>query len=260
MLLAASAWLVNRADQSKPPDWNQDRLTYLPSGEFLKPMAMDLDEAVAALLWVRGMIYFADAYLEGKSYRWMGHILDVVTTLNPYFRPAYEFAGVVLTKEKWELPKTLRLLDRGIETYPKDWKIRLYASLARLEMDSNYTLAAKYLEPIALEKDVPDHIRTLCASLLSKGGGRRMALAFLVNSYVRSENPIHQEIFLEKILKLYERSRPGRDAVRKETLKQVLHEAKVEPMAEMIALGVLHEYLTDSLSQQSRHLLKLLAR
>ncbi|MEO6094172.1 MAG: hypothetical protein ABIW76_00335, partial [Fibrobacteria bacterium] len=206
LLLGSAAWFLEKADASKPRDWNQDRLTYLPSGKFLKPIVMDLDEAVGDLLWIKAMIYFADAYMQGKGYGWLGHMLDIVTTLNPHMHQAYEFGGVVLTKEKSQLPKTMRLLNRGIEVYPKDWRLRVYAAMAQLALDSNYTRAAEYLEPVTLDKEVPDHIRTMCATLLSKGGGRRVALAFLVNSYLRSDNTINREIFIEKILKLY----PGR--------------------------------------------------
>jgi hypothetical protein len=256
-LLITSIFLITRADETKPADWNESRLTYLPSGKILKPMVLDLDEAVADLLWVQGMIYFADAYLGHKSYRWLGHILDIVTILNPRFTHAYEFGGVVLTKDKSEIPKTLRLLDRGIGEFPDNWRFRVYAAMAQLTLDSNFVAAAEYLKPIALNKDVPDHIRTLCATLLNKGGGRRVALAFLVDSYVKSNNTINHEIFLTKILKLYP-GKPEEEAVRRETVSRVLHEIIGEPMITMMGLGVIHEYLTGDMSPQTRELVNML--
>jgi hypothetical protein len=257
LLLGSAAWFLEKADESKPADWNQDQLTYLPSGKLLKPLAMDLDEAVADILWIKAMIYFADAYMQGKGYGWLGHMLDIVTTLNPRMRPAYEFGGVVLTKEKSQLPKTMRLLERGVGEFPKDWRIRVYAAMAQLALDSNYTKAAAFLEPVTLDPEVPDHIRTLCATLLSKGGGRRVALAFLVNSYVRSDNTINREIFLDKILKMYP-GRPEDLAKRKDAISRVLKEAALEPMIEVMALGVIHEYLSDDMSPQTQELMRRL--
>jgi hypothetical protein len=257
LMLGASILLINKGDATKPRDWTENQLTYLPSGKMLKPMAMDLDEAVADLLWIKAMIYFADSYLAGKGYGWLGHMLDIVTTLNPHMHSAYEFGGVVLTKEKRELPKTIRLLERGVEYYPKDWRIRLYASMAQLALDSNYTKAAELLKPVTLDKDVPDHIRTLCASLLNKGGGRRVALAFLVDRYRHSDNTINREIFLDKILKLYP-GPPGENAKRKDTVARVLHEVALEPMIEMVALGIIHEFLTGNMSVQTQGLIKSL--
>ncbi len=259
LLFVFSMFLINKADDTKPFDWNEERLTFLPSGKLLKPCMLDLDEAAGDLLWIQAVIYFADSYLAGKGYGWLGHMLDVVTILNPHLYQAYEFAGVVLTKEKSQLPKTLRLLDRGIGEYPKDWKLRLYTAMAQVAHDSDYAKAAEYIKPITLDEKVPDHIRTLCATFLSKGGGRRVALAFLVDRYVHSTNTINKEIFVQKILKLYP-GNPAVEAGRKETVAKVLYEVQLEPMAELMGLGLLHEYLTDSLSTDSRRLLELLRR
>lgn len=259
LLLAAGSWFLKKTDESKPKDWLDDRLTYVPSGKLLKPMVLDMDEAVADLLWIRGMIYFADAYLNQRSYKWLGHIIDVVTTLNPRLHQAYEFAGVVLTKEKSELPKTLRILDRGIGEFRQDWKLRLYAAIGQLAYDSNYARAAELLRPVATQEDVPGHIKTMCATLMDKGGNRRVALAFLVDRYLETDNPISREMFLEKIMKMYTDDRmPSReDALR--VMKKVLHEAEVEPLAEYLALEVISEYMKgDSLSAKTRHLLKLI--
>lgn len=259
LLFTASVWLIGKADDTKPRDWNDSQLTYLPSGKMLKPMMMDLDEAAGDILWINAMMYFADAYLAQRSYGWLGHMIDVVTILNPHMYAAYEFAGVVLTKEKQQLPKTMTIMDRGIGEFPKDWKLRLYTAMAQLALDSNYTKAAEYLKPITLDKDVPDHIRTLCASLLNKGGGRRVALAFLVNRYTRSDNTINREIFVEKILKLY----PGSDKTdseRMDAVLRILKEIQAEPMAEMMGLGLINEYLSDSISPRSKELLDLLYR
>jgi hypothetical protein len=259
LLLASGSWFLKKADETKPKDWLDDRLTYLPSGKLLKPAVLDMDEAVADILWIRGMIYFADAYLNQRSYKWLGHIIDVVTTLNPRLHQAYEFAGVVLTKEKAELPKTLRILDRGIGEFQQDWKLRLYAAMAQLAYDSNYTRAADLLRPIATQQDVPGHIKTLCATLLDKGGNRRVALAFLVDRYLETDNPISRELFLEKMMKMY----AGPDAPPREAalrvMKKVLREAEVEPLAEYMALEVISEYLKGGvMSEKTRHLLSLI--
>lgn len=243
LLIGAGSYSLRRADAAKPADWLDDRLTYVPSGKFLKPMVMDLDEAVADLIWIRGMIYFADAYLTGKSYRWLGHIIDVVTTLNPRLHQAYEFAGVVLTKEKHELPKTLRILERGIAQFENDWRLRLYAAMAQVAHDSDYARAAELLKPVTGQEDVPGHIKTMCATLLNKSGNRRLALAFMVDRYLETDNPISRELFVAKILKLYPESEGIPEEDRKRVIGKAMQEAQLEPMAEVIALEVISGYL-----------------
>jgi hypothetical protein len=256
-LFFLSIWLIHKADDSKPVDWNESLLTYLPSGKILKPMALDMDEALADLFWVDGMLYFADAYMSSKTYKWMGHILDVVTILNPRFKEAYNFGGVVLTKDKGEIPLTLELLNRGIGEFPMDWRLRIYAAMARLTLDSNFIAAAEYIKPITLAPDVPNHIRTLCATYLNKGGGRRVALAFLVDRYMRSDNQINKEIFLAKILKLYP-AVPNQEAIRRDTVEKILNELKLEPAIVLLALGVINEFLTGTMSPQTKNLIESL--
>jgi hypothetical protein len=258
LLFLASIWLVGRADRAKPADWNEDRLTYIPSGKMLKPMVMDFDEAAGDILWIDAMIYFSDAYLSGKSYAWLGHILDIVTQLNPRFYQAYEFGGVALTKDKPQTPKALRLLDRGIGEFPKDWRLRLYAAMAQLQHDSDYTRAAEYLKPVSLDPDVPDHIRTLCATFLSKGGGRKVALAFLADRWLHSGNAINREIFVEKMLSLYPAA-PQPKAERRGTIAKILLEVSKEPMAQAMGLAVMHQYLADSLTAEGKRLIELLS-
>jgi hypothetical protein len=258
-LFLASVWLVGKADGTKPADWNEDRLTYLPSGKLLKPMVMDFDEAAADLLWIEAMIYFADAYLSGKSDAWLAHMLDIVTQLNPRLYQAYEFSGTALTKNKNQLRQSLALLDRGIGEFPKDWKLRLYAAMARLGLDSGYAAAAEYLKPVTLDPDVPDHIRTLCATFLSKGGGRKVALAFLVDRWLNSSNAINREIFVNKILALYPPG-PKPEAERRDIIGKILHEVQIQPAAEMMGMGVMHQYLADSLDATGKKLIDLLLK
>lgn len=258
LLIAASGRFLRMADAAKPAEWADDNLTYLPSGKFLKPMVLDQDAAVADVLWIRGMIYFADAYLEGKSYKWLGHILEIVTTLNPRFKQAYEFAGTVLTKQKSELPRCMPLLRKGVDEFPEDWRLRTYAAMAQLTLDSNFVAAAEYLKPITLDTNVPNHIRVMAASLLKRGGSRPMALAFLVDRYLHTTNPIYRELFLEKMLNLYPSpaGKPKEERAAKAT--KILGSVETTPQYVPQALGFLNEYLADSLSEKSREMLKLL--
>lgn len=259
LLLAASMWLVRKSDDTKPADWNEDKLTYLPSGKLLKPMVLDFDEAAADLLWINAMMYFADAYLSGKSDAWLGHMLDIITQLNPRLYPAYEFSGTALAKNKAQLRQCLAILDRGIGEFPKDWKLRVFAAMARLGYDSGYAAAAEYLKPVTLDSNVPDHIRTLCATFLSKGGGRKVALAFLVDRWLHSGNAINREIFVEKMLKLYPGG-PQPEPARREMINKILQEVSYEPSLQIIGLGVMHQYLADSVDAAGRRLLDLLEK
>ncbi len=219
-------------------------------------MALDFDEAVADIIWVDGILYFSDAFLTNGNYEWMGHILDVVTTLNPRFLNAYEFGGTVLARDKGEWPQTRKLLERGIAQFPENWQLRVYAAMGYVNLDSNYLVAAEILKPVALLPNVPEYARTLSATFLEKGGDERLALAFLADRYLHAPEAINREVFLNRLMKVFPRATgPERD---KEKVRKILSLAQVDPRSQEIVFTVLYEYLRGDLSPGSRRVLELL--
>jgi hypothetical protein len=202
LVLFLASLFLHRADAGKSLDWQKDQLTYLPSGKLLKPMTLGFEEAAASLLWVKGVLYFGEAFLMGSGYQWMGHILDIVTTLNPRFKEAYNFGASMLAKDKEEIPATLKLIERGLVEYPNEWQWRVSAALAKRKLDSDYVAAAEYLKPIASDPSVPKHVRLLVATFAEKGGNERMAVAYLVERYLQSTTPMEKEMFSERLAKM----------------------------------------------------------
>jgi hypothetical protein len=258
-LLFSAAFFVTRADNLKTKDWQREELTYLPSGKYLKPMVLGFTEAAASLLWVKGVLYFGEAYLTNRDYRWMGHILDIVTTLNPRFTEAYSFAASLLTKDKSEIEKTLKMIDRGLVEYPEQWRWRVSAALARQRLDSNLIAAAKYLQPLAQDTTVPPYVKGLTARFLEKGGGESMAIAFLVNQYFIATSPMQREIFAHRLAKIglppdFNDSLPSSSKFltkRYQHINAMLTQAVANPKLELAATEILHKALieTDSLKE-----------
>lgn len=201
LCLALAAFTLRRLDALKPADWYEGQFTYLPSGKFLKPMALDMDEALASIIWVKGMLYFADSYLTGRSYHWMGHIVDIVTVLNPRFMPAYEFGGLVLAEGDTTVHHALALLEKGIGEFPDHWKYRVYAAMTRLHIDSNFVAAAEYVQPLQHRTDVPEYVRGLALTFASKGLSSPGALVFLLEGYFGSADPMSRKMVVDKIWK-----------------------------------------------------------
>jgi hypothetical protein len=261
LLILGLAWFgsmitLRNADAAKPEDWDKATLLYLPSGQLLKPMALDFDEALAALIWVRGIQYFADSYVEKTGDEWMTHILEIVTTLNPKFFPAYELGGTVLAQKESEWPSMRKLLQRGIREFPNDWRLPVYLSMGYAKRDSNYFEAANVLKDLALKPGVPDHIRTLSATFLEKGGAERMALAFLVDRYLNAPDALNRDIFLERIFKLFPYAIGlERD---KSKIRKLLEVAKMDSDSEPRVRGILYDYLRGAMSPESRRVMEKL--
>jgi len=254
---AGSALSLNSLDQSKPKGWDQSSLLYVPSGKLLKPMAMDLDEGFAAVMWTKAVLYFSDAYLADQKYEWLSHILEVVTTLNPRFRHAYEFAGTVLGKSREDWPVTRKILEKGRDVFPNDWQLRVYLAIGLVKHDSDYSAAAEVLKPISLLPGIPDHIRTLSATYLDKNGEDNLAMAFLVNRFLSASDPLMQEVFVMRILKFYKGEKTDSNR-RKSLIYKLLGLAKSDPRSEALVVVILREYLWGELSPGSKRVLGIL--
>ncbi|MFC1584944.1 hypothetical protein ACFL5V_05310 [Fibrobacterota bacterium] len=250
--------LLRRADEQKPADWQEAKFTYLPSGNHLKPMLLGHDQAYAGWIWVDAMLYFADAYLEGKGYPWLGNIIDIVITLDPKFHSAYEFGAMILSENRQTLPKALEITVRGITQFPEDHKFRVYAGMFQLSLDSNYFLAAEYLKPVNQDQDAPEYMRGLASTLLARAGDRQAALKFLMQSYLAAKSPINREFVLRKMAKTFEFNldRKAHMAV----LIRIMTQVEAEPPFFPLAKTLLSEYLEGNLSQKSQKILDFLAK
>ena len=209
LILCLALWIsasrvLQITDRNKPAGWYDEKLTYLPSGEFLKPMLLGFDQATASLLWVKAMMYFADSYLEGRSYHWLGHMLDIVIILDPQFKYPYQFGGLILAENQETLPKAINFMQRGIRQFPKQNNLRIFAAMAQLSLDSNYNLAARYLKPIIHDQKAPIYMRSLASTMLEKSGGKDLALEFLMQSYLASQSSLNKEFIVRKIGDIFE--------------------------------------------------------
>ena len=54
-----------------------EKMLYLPSGKFLKPLCLGFDEVVADLLWMKAVVYFGGHARADQHYPWLYHILDL---------------------------------------------------------------------------------------------------------------------------------------------------------------------------------------
>lgn len=265
-LLLISSFLIRSADAAKPKDWQKAEMTYLPSGKYLKPMTLGFREAAASLLWVKGVIYFGEAYLTHGDHQWMGHILDIVTTLNPRFREAYNFGATLLTKDNSEITQTLKLIDRGLVQFPEEWQWRVAAALARQRLDSNMVAAAVYLEPLGKDTAAPQHVRTLAATFLEKGGNEKMAIAYLVGQYGQAISPFQREIFVDRLARIGLKGSSTIDSLRltpeyRKRSRQVtalLGQAQNQPKFEALVIALLNEILTGQPSPTTLALLRQL--
>jgi len=166
----------------------EEKLLYLPSGKYLKPASLGFDSLIADLLWIKAIGYFGGHYLTDRSYKWLYHILDLVTTLDPYFKYPYEFGGIVLALEEGDPNQSTALMQKGIRYYPEYWRLYFYLGFNYFYYHKDVKQASQYMTKAAQLPGHPTYLPKLAASLLTQSGDKESALNFLKQLYENTED------------------------------------------------------------------------
>jgi len=169
------------------------QLKYLPSGAFLKGAALSYDLLLADLLWVKSLAYFGDQYVADHDYSWLYHILDITTTLDPYFEDPYEFGGIVLADEIGDIEKSSLLLKKGMENvskgHPRYWYLPFFLGFNHWYHKNDFKKGAEYLEQASHFPGSPSYLPMLTARMYADASQAEMALPFLAEMIRSARTP-----------------------------------------------------------------------
>lgn len=159
---------------------------YLPSGKVVKPLALGFDMALADLLWLRSIQAFGGHFFGDKAFKSIFNLFDVITDLDPYFIEAYTFGNLVMGDESGDQESALRLLDKGIQKMPKEYRLpyeALYVCNWQLK-DKN---RAKRYAVLALKTDnCPDFVKRILYTLEIETGRYTIAYEKFLSQYLES--------------------------------------------------------------------------
>ena len=102
-----------------PKSLMEEKLIYIPSADFTKTASLGFHAALADFLWARTVVYFGEHVKTDGDYKWLYHLLDVVTTLDPENILAFRFGGNLLALEMNDIESSIKLLEKGIDCFAK---------------------------------------------------------------------------------------------------------------------------------------------
>jgi hypothetical protein len=183
---------------------------YLPSGTFLKGAALSFDEILADLLWIKTIGYFGEHYQTDKNFQWLQQILDVTTTLDPYFEDPYEFGALVLGSELNSIDKSTELLKKGMANVPKHhkryWYLPFFTAFNYMYHKKDYKKAAHYLEIAASFPQRPAYLPLLVSRLYANTDDPGIAIPFLQKMTERASTPEMKEKLLLRMKEIQVKS------------------------------------------------------
>jgi hypothetical protein len=118
----ASDQLVDYVQANDSSISSNKEVLYLPDGRGLNLLSFGYNNLVADLLWFNTINYFGKHFHTDQNYQWLGHMCDLVTSLDSKAKYVYEFCSTMLS---WEanLPNdSLKVLDKAVSNFPQDWK------------------------------------------------------------------------------------------------------------------------------------------
>lgn len=180
---------------------NDGEFGYIPKASTVRFLSMGQEEALASLMWVRTLIYYGDHLLKGKKASWVLHMSNLITELNPKWKPAYRFVGNVFKSGKKD-STDLVILKRGAETFPNDWRLSFYYAQRVIDKDSNWMYASNIMKPFENKPNVPKYIQGLSKSYKIFSYPIEQAIIFLLEDYLNPALKTYQKGAAIKIQQL----------------------------------------------------------
>jgi hypothetical protein len=165
-----------RRDAPRVPAGN---LLYIRSGEFMKRAALSYDALLADTYWIRAVQHYGRTKLASEvnpQYDLLYPLLDLTTSLDPYFRVAYRFGAVFLAEQPPGGPGradlAVQLLEKGLRADPKRWELAQDIGFVHYWYMLDYSRAADWFMRASRIPGSPNWLAPLAAVTLAQGGNR----------------------------------------------------------------------------------------
>lgn len=193
-LLAAAIGLQVLRDRAYPRDAQERALLYVRSPEAMRRIVLSFDALAADVYWIRALQHYGGERLSRDTgdpkYELLYPLLDLATSLDPYFRIAYRFGAVFLSEAYPGGPGrpdlAIELLRKGIAAEPTEWQYYHDVAFVYYWQLGDPQTAAGWFRKAAAQPNSADWLEPLAASMLIRGGERASG-RFLLRQLLQSE-------------------------------------------------------------------------
>lgn len=192
---AAAIALQTIRDRRFPRDTRQvEEILYVRSGAALQRMTLSFDALAADVYWIRAIQHYGGDRLSGPQertkYQLLYPLLDLTTTLDPYFNIAYRFGAIFLSEAYPGGPgrpdESVALLKKAMAAMPWKWQYPHDIGFVYYWRFRDYNTAALWFQRAAEKPNAPVWLKPLAASMLARGEDRTAA-RFLWQQIAQSE-------------------------------------------------------------------------
>jgi TPR repeat protein len=189
-----------------------EELSYYPSGRFLQPATLGHAATAADLAWLRAVQYYGGHRATDNRFERMEHVFDILTTLDPGFRPAYVFGSFALAQEGCDFAAAERLMRKGLAANPASGELAFQLGFLYYVRPGGRDLpqAARYFEQASWQADAPPQSARFAAFARQNGGELLGAYELWGQVERTSPNRLLREIAAHERERIREALRSGR--------------------------------------------------
>jgi tetratricopeptide (TPR) repeat protein len=251
VLLALAVVVQMQRDRVYAATPVEQQLLYINAGGLMEKVALSYDAALADVYWVRALQHYGGDRLRPdamKRYDLLYPLLDLTTSLDPYFTVAYRFGAIFLAEPypggagRPEL--AIALLEKGVEATPQKWEYYHDIGFIYYWRLHDYKQAAAWFQRGGDMPGGPWWLKTYAAVMLTRGGDRQASRFMWQQILQTADNDWLKENAQVRLLQL--------DALDEiDLLGRVVEEFKrrtgriPESWAQLIAAGALRGVPTD---------------
>ena len=229
-LAAGIDWIHIQNAPASPLDQSED---WVIRPELAKVAALGFDAALADYYWLNAVQIVGSAQSNPAAHATvLGRMIDVVTTLDPWVDHPYRFAAVWLTDSPESVRTANKLLRRGMEHHPDEWRNAFYLGFNLFFYLGDNAQAADVLERSAGLPGSPAYLPRLVARLRSNAESLDTAAAFLAQLARDASDPAVRGNYLAALDEIdVERKARRLDAAREEFRNR--HGRDIEDVSEL---------------------------
>jgi hypothetical protein len=160
---------------------------YLPSGKYLKAIAIGNTTLMADILYLWSIQYYDIYTVKEHRFRYLEHVYDMITDLDPGYLDPYLVGALIMAREGGFYQMAFRLLEKGMKNNPDAWILPVDAGFYAFQDLKDYELALYYFRKAAAIKGAPEFINRLIAGIYEQKNENQTALAFWLEIYETAE-------------------------------------------------------------------------
>ncbi len=169
-------------------DKKLEQLMYLPDGEYLKVASLGQRELVADLLWLQAIQVMGERKVSEAAGHWLYRAFDIITTLDPQFVRAYEAGGLALTTLVVLPEESNRLLMKGAQHNPMEWKLPFYLGINWYFEMFDDAKAAEFIAQASRLPGAPAGLVPMAANLFASAKSPQQAVDILAVAYQNTKD------------------------------------------------------------------------